>query len=217
MGDSSKVQVGDQIVGIGNAGGTGVPSSAGGNVTALNQSITATDESDNAQEQLSGLIAVDANIQPGDSGGSLVDAQGHVVGVDTAASQSFSIQTNSGQGFAIPINQALSIAHQVESGQTTSTVHIGQTAFLGVFVDVSASSGSGATLKSAIAGGPAAKAGLGAGDVITTLGGQTVASSADLTKALVPYHPGDKVQVGWSDSTGVTHTATISLGNGPAA
>ena len=137
LGNSSNASVGEQIVGVGNAGGTGgTPSAAGGTVTALNQSITASDEGDGTSEQLSGLIQTNANIQPGDSGGALVDTSGQVLGVDTAASAGFSFQSNDQsqgtQGFAIPINTALSIARAIEAGAGSSTVHIGETAFLGV-------------------------------------------------------------------------------------
>ena len=217
VGDSSKVSVGDQVVGLGNAGGVGgTPSSAGGSITALDQSITASDESDGSSEQLTGLIQVDANIQPGDSGGALVDTQGHVIGVDTAASAGFSFRTAGSQGFAIPINQASSIAHQIQSGQATTTVHIGPTAFLGVLINPSNGNSSGASLSQAVTGGPAAQAGLGAGDTITSLAGQTVDSPSTLTQLISKYHPGDKVQVGWTDSSGQTHHATVTLATGPA-
>ena len=133
------MSVGEDIVGIGNAGGTGgTPSAAGGTVTALNQSITASDEGDSSSEQLTGLIETNADIQPGDSGGSLVDTSGDVVGIDTAASAGFSFQSSGqssgNQGYAIPINEAISIGQQIEAGTASSTVHIGATAFLGVEV-----------------------------------------------------------------------------------
>jgi S1-C subfamily serine protease len=217
IGNSSSVSVGDGIVGLGNAGGVGgTPSSAGGTVTALGQSITATDQSDGTSEQLSGLIQVDADIQPGDSGGALVDTQGRVIGVDTAASAGFSFQTSGGEGFAIPINQATTIGNQIESGQATDTVHIGPTAFLGVLVNPGNNRGSGASLARAVAGGPAAEAGLTAGDTITSIAGQTVDSPSTLTKLISKYHPGDKVQVGWTDSSGQSHQATVTLATGPA-
>jgi S1-C subfamily serine protease len=217
IGDSSSVSVGDQIVGLGNARGAGgTPSSAGGTITALDQSITASDQSDGSSEQLSGLIQVDANIQPGDSGGALVDTQGRVIGVDTAASAGFSFQTAGSQGFAIPINQASAIAHQIQSGQATDSVHIGPTAFLGVLIDAGNGNGPGASLSQAVAGGPAAQAGLGAGDTITSLAGQTVDSPSTLTKLISKYHPGDKVQVAWTDGSGQTHQATVTLATGPA-
>jgi S1-C subfamily serine protease len=137
IGNSSSVSVGEDVVGIGNAGGTGgTPSAAGGTVTALNQSITASDEGDSSSEQLTGLIETNANIQPGDSGGSLVDTSGQVLGIDTAASAGFSFQSSDqssgNQGYAIPINQAITIAQEIEAGTSSSTVHIGATAFLGV-------------------------------------------------------------------------------------
>jgi S1-C subfamily serine protease len=217
IGDSSKVAVGDKVVGLGNAGGTGgPPTTAGGAVTALRQAITATDESDGTSEQLSGLIEINANIRPGDSGGALVDTQGRVIGVNTAASAGFSFQTAGGQGFAIPINQAISIAHQIESGQGTATVHIGATAFLGVLVSAANSSTSGATLARAVPGGPAAVAGLSSGDTITAIDGQTVDKPATLTSLILRYHPGDKVTLAWSDSAGHTHTTAVTLGTGPA-
>ena len=133
LGDSSTVNAGDSAVAIGNAGGTGgAPSAVGGTVTTLDQSITARDASTGAAEQLTGLIEVAAAIQPGDSGGPLATASGQVIGMDTAASADFDYQAASGDGFAIPINQAVTIAKPIEAGQGSSTVHIGATAFLGI-------------------------------------------------------------------------------------
>ena len=141
--DTSGVSVGENVVGIGNAGGTGgTPSAAGGSVTALNQSITASDEGDGTSEQLSGLIETNANIQPGDSGGSLVNTSGQVVGVDTAASAGFSFQSSGGQGYAIPISTATSIAKAIVAGDSSATIHIGSTAFLGVEISPTGSSSS---------------------------------------------------------------------------
>jgi S1-C subfamily serine protease len=88
LGDSDSVAVGDQILAIGNAGGTGgTPSVAPGSVTALNRTIAVSDDS-GGSARLSRLIQVDADVQPGDSGGPLVNAVGEVVGVDTAAAAS---------------------------------------------------------------------------------------------------------------------------------
>lgn len=223
LGDSSKLAVGDGVVGIGNAGGVGGPPSiATGQVTALNQTITAQDESNHTSEQLKGLIQTDADIQPGDSGGALIDRNGNVVGMDTAASTGFSFQSPGNEGFAIPINEASSIAATIRSGRTTSTVHIGKTAFLGVEVDTSdaAAANDGATIseqgQSIVPNSPAAQAGLAPGDVITSLGGSQVTSASSLTDAIFRYHPGDKVTVGWTDTAGQAHQATVTLANGPA-
>ena len=149
LGDSSSVQTGDAVTALGNAGGKGgTPSVATGAVTALNQGITASDEGSGANsEQLTGLIETNADIQPGDSGGALVNSFGQVIGMNTAASSGTQFQSESGQSaaqaYAIPIDNAETIAKQVEAGQGSSTVHIGATAFLGIETDGSNSSGSG--------------------------------------------------------------------------
>jgi S1-C subfamily serine protease len=218
IGDSSHVAVGDGVVAIGNAGGTGgTPSATGGSVTALDQSITASDDVTGTSENLTGLIETDANIQPGDSGGSLVDTSGRVVGMDSAAAQGFTLSSQSNQGYAIPINKALSIASQIESGGGSSSVHVGPTAYLGVLVSSDGgSSASGAVISSVVSGGPAADAGLTGGDVITSVAGNNVTSASDLTALIQQLKPGDGVQVGWTDSSGAAHTTTITLGAGPA-
>jgi len=146
LGNSSTVQTGQSVTALGNAEGKGgTPSVATGTVTALNQSITASDELSSVSEQLTGLIETNAPIQPGDSGGSLVNSYGQVIGMDTAASSSDQADGQSStatQAYAIPINEAVSIAQQIEAGTTTADIHIGATAFLGVELQGSSSSGS---------------------------------------------------------------------------
>ncbi|MHB1928229.1 MAG: S1C family serine protease [Acidimicrobiales bacterium] len=140
LGNSSTVRTGQGIVGIGNAGGVGgTPSVAGGSVTSVGQSITASDQGNGTTETLHGLIQTNADIQPGDSGGPLVNTRGQVIGMDTAASSNgtFTFQTPSTsgtEGFAIPVNRAITLAKQIEGGRSSSTVHIGATPFLGVEV-----------------------------------------------------------------------------------
>ncbi|MGW1345909.1 S1C family serine protease [Kribbella sp. NPDC002412] len=293
IGDSDKVAVGDQVVGIGNAGGVGgTPSYAPGTVTGLNQSITATDENGQDPENLTGLIQTDANIQAGDSGGPLANAAGEVIGVDTAGSggnnggagrpgqaaastaaatatlasaggtatttadgngfgdpgfggngfgdgnpfgdgsgngNPFGDGSGNGngngnggngqgqstaQGFAIPINEAMAIADQIQDGKASDTVHIGESAMLGVSVVPNADT-TGAVVGDVLANGKADEAGLEAGDVITTFGGETVESPDTLSTLLNRHHPGDKVEVGWVDQTGQRHKATIELITGP--
>ena len=239
-GDSSTAGVGDSVVALGNAGGTGgTPSVAAGTITALNQSITASDESSGSSEQLTGLIETNANIQAGDSGGPLVNDHAQVIGIDTAASSGYQFGGNGGfgggfgggsgssgssgtgsttQGYAIPINTALSIAKQIETGQASSTVHIGATAFIGLEIARSqAGFSQGVALAGTRAGTPAAQAGLGQGDVVTALDGKSVTSGTDITEILVGHHPGDKVSITWTDTAGQSHTATLTLGTGPAA
>jgi S1-C subfamily serine protease len=238
-GDSSTVKVGDSVVGIGNAGGVGgTPSVAAGTVTALDRSITASDESSGTTEQLTGMIETNADIQSGDSGGPLVNAHGQVIGMDTAASSSFQLgngyggyggyggdngQPNSGQasttqGYSIPINTALSIAREIEASQASSTVHIGATAFLGVEIAPSSyQNSSGVTIEGTEPGTPAYSAGLTEGDVITSVAGQQVSSGTSIQQVLERCHPGDKISIAWTDTYGQSHTATVTLANGPAA
>ena len=241
LGDSSSVQAGDAVTALGNAGGKGgTPSVASGSVTDLNQSITASDEGSGVSEQLTGLIQTNADIQPGDSGGALVNSHGQVIGMNTAASSGFQFQSQSQgsqeQAYAIPIDSALTTAKQIESGNGSSTIHIGETAFLGIETTGSSSgsgsdgfggfgggqgtgdgSGSGVTIAGALSGSPAASAGLAEGDTITSVGGQSVSSATDIQQVLVKYHPGDKISVEWTDQSGQAQSATVTLTSGPAA
>ena len=142
-----------------------------------------------------------------------------MTGVQTCA---LPISSNSGgsttQGFAIPINTALSIAKQIEAGQGSSTVHIGATAFLGLEIDSSSQgTAQGVGIAGTQSGTPAAEAGIGQGDVVTALDGKSVSSGTDITEILVGHHPGDKVSIAWTDTSGQSHTATLTLGTGPAA
>jgi S1-C subfamily serine protease len=143
LGNSSDVSLKEEIVGIGNAGGTGgTPSYVAGTVVAKNQSITAqSDENLSGSEKLSGLIETNAPIQPGDSGGPLVTLTGKVVGMDTAANSSgggYSFgnsATPATQAYSIPINAAIAVAKAIENGNATASIHIGPTAILGIEVD----------------------------------------------------------------------------------
>ncbi|WTZ49934.1 S1C family serine protease [Nocardia sp. NBC_01388] len=220
IGNSDSATVGEQIAGVGNAGGTGQPSVAAGRVTALGQTITASDESSGSSEQLQGLIQIAANIQPGDSGGPLIDSSGQVIGMDTAASTNYRFrmqrggaQSGGGQGFAIPINQALSIAHDIDSGNRSATVHIGATPFLGV--SVSTSDGVGAVVQQVVSGGPAAQLGLAAGDVITAADGNRIDSATALTNSMDSYKPGDRVTFKWTDPQSGAQQGQVALGTGP--
>ena len=221
LGNSSTVTTGDNVTALGNAGGKGgTPSVASGTVTALNQSITASDGLSGVSEQLTGLIQTNADIQPGDSGGALVNAYGQVIGMNTAASSSFQFQGQTGQeqAYAIPIAKAMTVAKQIESGTTSGDVHVGATAFLGVGVSSRGGFASGgAVIAQVVSGSPAAKAGLAEGDEITSIGGQSISTAEEVAHALVKYHPGDSVPVSWVDQYGQSHTATVTLATGPAA
>ena len=135
LGDSSQVTVGDKVVGMGNADGTGSIHYVTGAITALDQTITASDEGSGiAPERLTGMLQTNADIIPGDSGGPLVSTDGKVVGMDTAASTNSTANSSQDVGFAIPINRAITIAHKIIAGQSGSGVHIGTSGFVGVLV-----------------------------------------------------------------------------------
>jgi len=204
--------IGEAVTAVGNAGGTGgTPSAVDGTVTALGQSITATDSTGGDPERLTGLIETDADVAAGDSGGPLYDtASGEIIGMDTAASTGGQVD-----GYAIPIDSALSIAGQIVDGVNSETIHQGYPGFLGVSVS-SAAGTDGAAIAGVVSGGPAESAGLAAGDVITAVGRTAIGSADDLTGLLAGYDPGDKVSVTWTDTTGTSHTAQVTLASGPA-
>jgi len=223
----SSQSMGEAVVAIGNAGGTGgTPTSAGGSITALRQSITANDELTGGSEQLSGLIEVNANVEAGDSGGPLVNASGEVIGMDTAASESFAFSSAGNQGFAIPLSAALAIAHQIESGHGNATVHVGATGFLGLlespsdnrsFLGDGSTSVNGVDIENVVAGSPAQEAGIASGDVVTAFDGQAVSTPEQLEHLMVTHSPGNRVTITWVGATGQSHTTTITLASGPPA
>lgn len=215
LGDSDKLSVGQVVYAIGNAGGAGgTPAIAKGSITGLDRSITASDEVNGSSEQLTNLIQTDAVLEPGDSGGPLAAGSAQVVGVDTAATPGYEFTSGGGEGFAIPINRALAVARQIEAGRSSASVHVGPTAYLGVVVTQTPFV-SGADVAVVVSGSPAEQAGLVAGDEITSLDGQSVTSPGALTALMQAHHPGDIVQLGWTDSLGIQHSASVELGSGP--
>jgi S1-C subfamily serine protease len=229
---SARVSTGEEVVGIGNAGGSGgTPSYAGGTVTATDQSITASDDLTGTAEDLTGMIETNAEIRAGDSGGPLVNASGQVIGMDTAGSGTFQFSSQSGgSGYAIPIGVATSIARQITAGQSSSTVHVGATAFLGVQIARSANgfggppgsggsiTGNGVEISGVVSGSPAAGSGLAGGDEITSVGGHAVTSQSSLQTVLVnDFKPGQTVTVQYTDTAGQSQTTSVVLTSGPPA
>jgi S1-C subfamily serine protease len=229
IGDSSAVAVGDEIAAIGNAGGVGgTPSIAGGSVSALDQAITVSDDTTGSSEQLAGLIQVAADVAPGDSGGPLVNTRGQVVGVDTAGSSGSRYSSSGSDGLAIPINVAIAISKQIDTGAGSADVHIGPTGILGILVQEPTvqdgygrsrngydSSVAGVVVAGVTPGSPGEQSGLAAGDVIVSLDGAAVDSPTTLTSLLNGHHPGDLVNVGWADQSGQQQNAGVRLSAGP--
>jgi S1-C subfamily serine protease len=213
--DSSLVKVGDPVIAAGNAGGQGgTPKPVTGKVTGLNKTITAKEPDGGGSQRLDGLIEVAANIESGDSGGPLVDANGRLIGINTAASFDEN-QAAAGTGYAVPSNTAFAIARQIQQGQASNTVHLGQTALLGVSA-ADNDNPKGAKVSGLLDNGPARQAGLTNGDVIRSVDGKTVDSAKSLTTILDAHHPGDEVQVVWTDRAGRNRQAAVSLAVGPA-
>jgi S1-C subfamily serine protease len=227
LADSSTVSVGQSVVAIGNAlGQGGAPAVTQGQVTALDQSITATSGGGQAAEQLSGLIQSDAPISPGDSGGPLVNSAGQVIGMITAGQAQGFRQTTSTVGYAVPATAAVNVVNEIRAGHASSSIIIGQPGYLGIAArDLTPSQAarlglnvtSGVLVAGVQPGSPAEKIGLTQNSVITAIDGTQVQSQADLSPAIQSHHPGQRIQVTWVDQNGATHTSTATLTSGPAA
>jgi S1-C subfamily serine protease len=220
LASSSTLQVGDAVVALGNALGLGgTPSVSTGTVTALDQTITAS-EGGSQSEQLTGMIQSNASISPGDSGGPIVNSAGQVVGMITAGDVSRFGSQASTVDYAIPSDTALSYVNMIRSGQASSDIIYGQVGLMGVSVrDVTQAIASqlglnvsaGALVVDVQSGSPAESAGITPDSVITKVGGTTIGSSDSLGTAIHAHKPGDRVAVTWVDQHG-THTTTLTLG-----
>jgi S1-C subfamily serine protease len=218
--DSSSLQVGDPVVAIGNAlGQGGAPHVETGQITALDQTITAS-EGGGSAETLDGMIESNAPIYEGDSGGALVNRSGQVIGMITAGQAQGFRSSASTVGYAIASNTALSVVNRVRAHELASDLTYGQVGYLGVAVqslDSAAAQQLGLNVNSGALvtatperGTPAANAGIGRYSVITKVGGSDVTSADSLGAAVKSHPPGDSVSVTWVNSSG-THTATVTL------
>lgn len=223
--DDDGVRVAERVLAIGQGKGRGVLYAATGSVTAKDRSITATEQGSlTAQERLTGLIQTNAPIVGGYSGGPLFDAAGKVVGIDTAAAATNSMEAvasraSSAEGYAIPIMQAHAIATDIIAGKKTGTNHIGKRSALGIAVLPSSPTTSqdpgaiehGVVVRQLPSDSPAGAAGMTAGSTITRVGGDDIVSTTDLMHALDSHYPGDRVMVSWRDAAGASHTASVRL------
>jgi len=193
FGDSDKVQVGDSVVAFGSPLGLSGTVTQG-IISAKDRPVTAGDE--NSSTSFISALQTDAAINPGNSGGPLVDATGAVIGVNSAIASlgsSLGSQTGSiGLGFAIPINQARKTADQlIRDGKATYPV-------IGVLVDMNATSGGALISDKAsaiLAGGPADKAGLKPGDLITAIDGIKINTPEELIIQIRTHNVGDEVTI----------------------
>lgn len=189
LGDSSNIQVGEPVVAIGNPGGEEFARSVTvGYISATNRILEIEGEAS------FNLIQTDAAINPGNSGGPLVNYQGQVIGINSAKNQQAGFE---GMGFAIPISDALpTIKQLIEKGYASHPgleVHIDPR----YTAEFASQRGwpTGAYVAKVTPGGPAEKAGIRAGDIITKINGEAIKNSLRLTRELFKYKPGDTVTV----------------------
>ncbi|EFG64708.1 S1C family serine protease, partial [Streptomyces sp. SPB074] len=210
LGDSGGVQVGDPVVALGSP--FDLPNTVtSGIISATERPVTAAGEGGESAVSYVNALQTDAPLNPGNSGGPLLDATGHVIGVNSAirsASGTGEGQAGSvGLGFAIPVNQARWVA-----GELLAHGHVAHPV-MGVVLD-SREDTSGALVgsgKDAVApGGPADRAGLAPGDLVTAADGRPVTSAEDLIVRVRSHRPGDRLRLTWVRD-GKEHRTTLTL------
>ena len=215
LGDSDSVEVGEQVVAIGNALGYG-QSVTSGWISALNRSISTSDGTTS-----DGLIQTDAAINPGNSGGALLNMQGEVVGINSAKYADSAVE---GMGYAIPISKAQPILENLMNRQTRDKVEDdSKAAYLGVTsADLSMEAiqmydmPEGAFVIRVDKDSAAGEAGIQKGDIIVSFDGQTVSGREDLENKLAYYEAGESVDVVVSRADNgeyVQKTISVTLGN----
>ena len=190
MGDSSKLEVGEQVIAIGNALGYGQSVTSG--------IVSATERTLDGYEGGT-LIQTDAAINPGNSGGALLNSNGEVIGINTAKVATDSVE---GMGYAIPISDASDTIQNLMNQETKTKVSEAEQGYLGIQgVDVSDESAkmynmpTGVYISDVVKNGGAQQAGLTKGSVITGLEGTTISDMNSLKEQLQYYRVGDKVKV----------------------
>jgi putative serine protease PepD len=215
LGDSDKVSVGDPAIAIGAPFGLSNTVTTGV-ISAKNRPVASSDGSASSKASYMSALQTDASINPGNSGGPLLDAQGAVIGINSAIqstnSGGFGSSGQSGSiglGFAIPINQAKYVAQQL--------IKTGKPVYAKIGASVSLEdNGSGAKItggsNAVESGGPADKAGLKPGDVITKLDDMVIDSGPTLIGEIWTHKPGDEVTLTYQRD-GKSHTVQLTLGS----
>jgi S1-C subfamily serine protease len=211
LGDSDKVQVGDVAIAIGS------PFGLEDTVTQGIISAVHRDWQPEGATLQRDMIQTDAPINPGNSGGALLNASGEVVGITSAIESP--VRGSVGVGFAVPINTAKQLLPQLESGAKVEAVWLGISG-QELTADIAQAQGlsaqSGVLVAEVVDGGPAASAGLQAGDVITAIDGQAIATFAQLSDQITNHKPGDTIKVTVSRG-GQERQPTVTLQARPAS
>jgi putative serine protease PepD len=203
LANSASLDVGQSVAAIGDPFGY-ARSISTGIVSGVDRTISAPNGFTVAH-----AVQTDAALNPGNSGGPLLNAKGEVVGIVDQIATDGNAEQNSGVGFAVPIDLVKSQLSTLEAGQKV------QHAYLGVATSDAPNQTGGAAIGQVTAGGPAAGGGIKAGDVVTKLGSTSVNNSSDLVAAIADHHPGDKVQVTVRRGSS-TVQRTVTLGKQPA-
>lgn len=199
LGDSKTINVGQQVIAIGNALGEYQNTVTAGIISGTGRSITATDSTGSMYEQLNDMIQTDAAINSGNSGGPLVNAAGEVIGINTATSSSAE-----NMGFAIPISSVKGMLAQLIESGTASRAYIGVysveiTAEIAKEYNLPVTAGSylysSSSYTAVVNNSPAAKAGLKDKDIIVAVNGVKVGAAGSLSSLIGEYKPGDVVQL----------------------
>jgi putative serine protease PepD len=203
LGSSASLNVGDQLAAIGDPF-TYERSMSTGIVSGLDRTISAPNGFTVAH-----AIQTDAALNPGNSGGPVLDAAGKVVGIVDQIATNGSSDTSSGVGFAVPIDLVKSELSRLEAGRTVSH------AYLGVSTSTADTSNPGALIQSVTRGGPADRAGLRAGDVVTALGSTPIKGTNDLVATIATHRSGDRVTATVRRGS-QTIKVTVTLGTQPS-
>ncbi|MER6564732.1 trypsin-like peptidase domain-containing protein [Streptomyces sp. NPDC001093] len=218
LGDSDKVAVGDETIAIGAPFGLSNTVTTG-IISAKNRPVASSDGSSGSKASYMSALQTDASINPGNSGGPLLDASGAVIGINSAIQSSSSGGFGSGQsgsiglGFAIPIDQAKYVAQQLIGTGKPVYAKIGASVSLEDSTDGAKITDQGAAGSAPVeSGGPADKAGLKPGDVITKLDDMVIDSGPTLIGEIWTHKPGDKVTITYKRG-GQEHTVDLTLGS----
>jgi putative serine protease PepD len=204
LADSRSVRVGDLAIAIGNPFGLdrtateGIISGVGREIQAPNGF------------SIDSVIQTDAPINPGNSGGPLLDSGGRVIGVNSQIETGGS-QGNVGIGFAVPSNKVREVAPALSRGKQIKRAYLGLETS-----PATGSNGSGAEVQGTVSGGPAERAGVQTGDVVTSVDGTKISEPSDVAQAIADNKPGEQVSV-VVQRDGSTQTLRITLGTRPAS
>jgi putative serine protease PepD len=204
LGSSSALQIGDAVAAIGDPFGY-ERSFSTGIVSGLDRTVEAPNGFTVAH-----AVQTDTALNPGNSGGPMLDTRGKVVGIVDQIATDGSSDQSSGVGFAIPIDLVKSELQRLEAGGKV------EHAYIGVSTSDTSDGTNGALVQQVVAGGPASAGGLQAGEVITEIDGQKIGGSSDLVATVAGHKPGDKLTL-TVNRGGRTSHVTVTLGVQPSS